>query len=266
MDAGGTLNAGTIPTPRAALWVVRVPGDTGADPSACDAFLDEAERATAERFRVPGRRRRYLLGRMLLRHILADLLGSEPADIGIELGHNNRPRLGESMAGEAQRRLGLPLDFNLSSTEGRIACGLALGARIGVDVEAPRPLDDLHDLARTVLAAEEIAWMDAQPEPLQAFYRLWTLKEAAAKAHGEGLGLPFPELRIQPDGAGGLFADFDVLDSPAERWSVLGLEAAGPAALAVHWSDGTPGVIDLAPPLPPGCDLEPVPIETTARL
>jgi 4'-phosphopantetheinyl transferase len=203
---------------------------------------------------------------MLLRHVLADVLETEPAEIAIELGHNKRPQLSEPLATEARRRFGLPLDFNLSSTGGRIACGLAFGARIGVDVEAPRPLDDLHDLARTVLSAEEIAWMGVQHEPLHAFYRLWTLKEAAAKAHGEGLGLPFPQLRVQPDDAGGLITDFDVLDSRAEEWSVLGLEAGGPAALAVHWTDGAPGAIDLAPPLPGGCDLEAITIETTARV
>jgi hypothetical protein len=198
--------------------------------------------------------------------MLAEVLETTPMEVGIELGHNNRPQLTEPMAQRARERFGLPLDFNLSSTPGRLACGLVLGGRIGVDVEAPQPLDDLQELARTVMAPEELTWMDGQVNPLAAFYRLWTLKEAAAKAHGEGLGLPFPQLRVQPDDAGGLITDFDVLESRPEEWSVLGLDAAGPAAVAVHWSDGAAGTIDLAAALPRECDLAPVSIETTARL
>ena len=252
--------------PRAVLWVVRVPSEPPAEALARSPLLSENECHRADAFRVPGRRQRFVLGRVLLKNLLASVLGREPADIDLELGHNNRPRLSPSMAEAAERRFGLPLDFNLSSTPGRIACGMALGARIGVDVEAPAALEDLQELARTVLAPEEITWMNAQQEPLQAFYRLWTLKESAAKAHGEGLGLPFPELRMQPDEAGGLIANFDVLESHAERWSVLGLEASGPAALAVHWNAGNPGEIDLAPSLPPDAGLESIPVETTARL
>jgi 4'-phosphopantetheinyl transferase len=236
------------------------------DANALGPLLSAAEQEAANRFRVAGRRRRYLLGRLLLRHVLAELLDAAPAEIGIEAGHNNRPELTGPWADQAERRLGLPLDFNLSSTPGRIACGVALGARVGVDVEWPRPLDDLHELARTVLAPEEITWMEAQDAPLHAFYRLWTLKEAAAKAHGEGLGLPFPALRLQPDEAGGLLADFDVLESHPTRWSVLGLEASGPAALALHWNDGTPGKIELSPSWPQHTGLEPIPVEATARL
>ncbi len=252
--------------PRAILWVFEVPAEDTVAPARASEALSRAELDTAAAFRVPGRRLRYLLGRRLLRGLLADLLDTTPADVGLELGHNNRPQLTLAMAHRAEERFGLPLDFNLSSTPGRLACGLALGGRIGVDVEAPRRLDDLHDLARTVMAPEELSWMDGQASTHAAFYRLWTLKEAAAKAHGEGLGLPFPRLRMQPDETGGLIADFAVLESRPAEWNVLGLDAAGPAALAVHWTGGIKGAIDLEPALPRDCDLEPVPIETTARL
>ena len=51
---------------------------------------------------------------------------------------------------------------------------------------------------------------------------------------------------------------------------MLGLEASGPAALAVHWNDGALGTVDLAPALPAAlpaaCGFAPTPIETTARL
>ena len=246
--------------------MVRVPADVTGNPVTRSDLLSDTERRTAAAFRVPGKSQRYVLGRELLRSILGMALETEPADVHIELGHNKRPQLTAPLADEARQRFGLPLDFNLSSTPGRLALGLVLGGRIGVDVEAPRPLDDLHEVARTVLAPEELSWMDAQQNPREAFYRLWTLKEAAAKAHGEGLGLPFRDLRLRPDERGGLLANFDVLESDAERWSVLGLDASGPAALAVHWDDGAPGAIDLEPALPPGIDLEAISTETTARL
>lgn len=230
------------------------------------ALLSEAERTAAAAFRVPGKRRRYVLGRVLLRSVLAEVLQAEPANIPLVLGRNNRPRLADPRLADANSGPGVSLDFNLSSTPGRIACGLVLGGRVGVDVEAARPLDDLPDLARTVLAPEERAWMRAQPDSLASFYRLWTLKEAVAKAHGEGLGLPFDRLRMQPGEGKTLHADFGVIESTTDAWSVLGLEASGAAALAVHWDRGRSGPIDLSPPLPAGCALEPLAVDVTARL
>lgn len=75
----------------------------------------------------------------------------------------------------------------LSHSGGYVACGVAAGGVVGVDLEWHRPRRAL-DLACFAYAAGESARIAALPdgERDRAFLDLWVLKEAAAKA----LGLP----------------------------------------------------------------------------
>lgn len=76
------------------------------------------------------------------------------------------------------------LCFNLSHTKGWVLCALS-DRPVGVDIEVIRPRRE--GLFRFCLTAEEYArfgggWTE--------FYRLWTLKEALCKYHGQALGDP----------------------------------------------------------------------------
>ena len=80
------------------------------------------------------------------------------------------------------------LQFSISHCPGWVACALARGRDLGVDVERPRPVRYEH-LARRFFAAAEYQALaelaeDARPG---LFFDLWTLKEAALKQAGLGL-------------------------------------------------------------------------------
>ncbi len=96
-----------------------------------------------------------------------------------------------------------PFDFNLSHTEGMVACALLLGeGRVGVDAEALLPYDRAHKLA-------ERFYTDREKKHLSAFLsedtyaeevtRLWTAKEAISKQDGHGDPVRYDGLCI-PEG------------------------------------------------------------------
>ena len=83
------------------------------------------------------------------------------------------------------------LRFNLSHTDGLVACVATLDIDCGIDVEAIRQRPAAA-LSRQVLAPAEqqvVASAPADQRPW-LFFRYWTLKEAYVKAQGMGLSLP----------------------------------------------------------------------------
>jgi phosphopantetheinyl transferase len=95
-------------------------------------------------------------------------------------------------------------------------------AACGIDVETMRPVA-AERIARRYFAPAETLWLGRLPEAARqhAFFRLWTLKEAAAKALGQGLAGNLARLA------------FDV-SGPAPLWRA---EAHG-LALFQHDGDG----------------------------
>ena len=90
--------------------------------------------------------------------------------------------------------------MHLSLSHSRDLIGVALStAPVGLDLEWPRPRTSV-DLAARVFSAQEAAWLDTLPaaERLDAFYTLWTLKEAACKAVGLSLWQCLRYARFDP--------------------------------------------------------------------
>ena len=226
----------------AALWVVRSPESPE---SAHIALLDDSERRQCARFRQPERQARYACGRALLRLVLAERCAADPGTFRFEIDANRRPALTG-----ASRALLPDLDFNLSSTSGLVACAVARRARVGVDIERPGrgPLDEA--LKARVASREERDWLDQSADPDRDFYRLWTLKEAVAKADGQGLGLPFNQLTLLPKTSGDLAMNLDAMDERPDDWQVFSLDASVPAALAIRSGAHHSSRPDLAPLLP----------------
>ena len=74
----------------------------------------------------------------------------------------------------------------MSHSAGHAALALGYGVdALGVDLEHVRPRR-FADLLPAFARPEEEAWWQQSPDPGQAFYRLWTLKEALFKAQSAG--------------------------------------------------------------------------------
>ena len=85
------------------------------------------------------------------------------------------------------------LHFNLSHSGGLALCALD-GAPVGVDIQVVK--EWRPSLPRRVCSAEELAWLEGQPEFWPAFTLLWALKEARVKESGRGLSPSIPDIRV----------------------------------------------------------------------
>ncbi|WP_174299528.1 4'-phosphopantetheinyl transferase superfamily protein [Caulobacter sp. S45] len=145
-------------------------------------LLDEAERARALRFQHEADRIAYAAAHALLRALLSEVAGGAPRNWRFVRSPTGKPRLDGADGGPDLR-------FSLSHARGMVACAVAPGIDLGVDVEPLSPMPDGLVLARASFSVREADGLQALAEPARsdAFVHLWTLKEAAHKASGQGL-------------------------------------------------------------------------------
>jgi 4'-phosphopantetheinyl transferase len=177
MDQQAPLSA-----PGIELWLVdlQAPAREREIPAPC-AWLDNAGRPRAARFHFERDAHRYRASHTALRHLLAQRTGVAPAALRFAAGRHDKPQLDLP---------GAPA-FNMSHSGRWALIGIGGQAPIGVDIEAPREMDDLMALAERNFTASECRELRAVPEAgrLRAFLRCWTRKEACLKAVGSGLSI-----------------------------------------------------------------------------
>ena len=151
-----------------------------------EALLTPEDRARRDRFRLERSKLEHVVTRALARDCLSRHADVPPDAWRFEADANGRP---EIVGPERGRRL----RFNLTHTEGLVACLVATEGEVGVDAEwIDRPGGDLGTLAEQVFSTAEIAALRALPEGRRGrrFFEYWTLKEAFLKARGTGLSTP----------------------------------------------------------------------------
>lgn len=150
---------------------------------------DEVDRAS--RYRFPRDRDRFVAARGVLRLLLSSYLGSAPEEIRFSYGRHGKPSLAES-----PERLG----FNLSHSAGRALYAVAMGRQVGIDLEHRDTERDWESLAPRMLTEAERNHLVKTPdcERIAFLIRLWTRKEAFAKAVGWGLGHHPASIRTDP--------------------------------------------------------------------
>lgn len=152
--------------------------------------LAAVERARAMRMRHEGNAWAFVVGRVIVREALAEILGRDDAP-GLSLGTGPR---GKPFLDTEPR-----VPFNITHTVERwsdgwralvaVAIGQPGGGSIGIDVERVARFEG-GTLADRYFAPGERAAIDrcAPDEVPQALAALWTRKEAFLKATGEGIG------------------------------------------------------------------------------
>ncbi len=140
------------------------------------ADLNAAENAQLARFETDARRRDWRRGRLALKSVLRSLDRSDDtSDIRLPM-----PQLSLTHGAGTAIAIGTPQP----------------GARIGVDVEAPRAVN--MRMAQWFLNEEELDWL-SRCEPSDrsnALIRLWTIKEAVFKCHPANDGLVMTDIAI----------------------------------------------------------------------
>ncbi|TFL18395.1 4'-phosphopantetheinyl transferase family protein [Jannaschia formosa] len=148
------------------------------------AHLSPAEAARAARFARAGLGNAFRVGRGRMREILARWTGSAPDALQFEEGAAGKPRLQQGPC------------FNLSHSAGIACLAVHPDRPLGVDIEAPRPVEE-GVAARFFSAAERAELAALSPELWRAgFFRCWTRKEAVVKALGLGMGAPLDRFDV----------------------------------------------------------------------
>jgi 4'-phosphopantetheinyl transferase len=174
------------------LWWARLDGTPPLSSRELAAILSPEERRRADAFLARRDRQRFIVRRCLLRQLLAGYVGGTPHDVALATGPNGRPELttATSTIGD--------LCFSCSHSRGLAQYGFTRGRRIGVDVEAVRPIPELPWIVEEHFARDERQWVAARSgsDRLAAFFAVWTCKEAVAKALGDGLTRPLVGIQV----------------------------------------------------------------------
>jgi 4'-phosphopantetheinyl transferase len=172
----------------------------------------------------------------MLRAILGKYGDVPPERLRFSYGPNGKPEL--IAPGEAARRTGGALHFNLAHSEEVGVLAVTQTGPVGVDVEQVRRLPEFKELVGQFFSVREAAEFSRLPWEQQptAFFNLWTRKEAMLKAMGEGIAhsLDRVEVSFLPG------EPARVLSIPAGQWAgcewslvELAISPAYTAALAL---------------------------------
>ena len=152
-------------------------------------LLSADERARHDRFMSADDRRAFAIAHALLRVTLSEHAAMSPRDWTFDATPSGKPVLDPSH--------GVALSFSLSHTRGLVACAVADGVDVGIDVESHGRAMDADALAARFFASAETAYIRSAVDVVDVsrrFITFWTLKEAYVKALGVGLSYPLDDV------------------------------------------------------------------------
>jgi len=167
-----TLEAGEVQ-----VWCARV---DEAAVAAAVALLNEQEQARMEHMRLGIARHEFVVGRAMLRVLAGVASACGPREVTVGVGEFGKPRV-EGM------------EFSVAHSHGLVVLALNCEASVGVDVEWVEREIEALEIARSNFATGEKQRIEQAAEGVeraQAFFEVWTRKEAIVKAHGQGLTIP----------------------------------------------------------------------------
>lgn len=174
--------------------------------------LSDFEQARAKAFYTDELRRRFVMRRAALRHILSAYLDVPPNAHAYAVGLHGKPSLPDAA-----------IHFNLSHSQDVALIGIAQ-CPIGVDIEHVVAISDLALVATRHFTEREQQALFSLPQQqhLAAFYRCWTRKEAFIKADGSGLALPLKRFAVtlKPDEPAA-FQSIDLPNFALDEWHLL---------------------------------------------
>jgi 4'-phosphopantetheinyl transferase len=132
--------------------------------------LEIRERIAA--YSDPAERQMRTISKLMLAQLISDF-GLSHLLTDIKYTPSNKPYIAETF------------DFSIAHSVDMVVCAAATDCELGVDIEVIKPLDIIE--YEDYLTMHEWAYINGAEEPKEAFYEIWTKKEAALKASGIGL-------------------------------------------------------------------------------
>lgn len=144
-------------------------------------ILSPLEKQRLSSIKQYGDRLRYIMGRLIVRNMLANILNTNIHNIQLTI-NDGKPRLLAQLSNNAN------LCFNISHSNELVMVAFSAHGEIGIDVEKVRDLNNMSAMAKRVMNKDEFtkySALDNTKEP-EAFFRLWTAKESILKYWGTG--------------------------------------------------------------------------------
>lgn len=158
------------------------------DPDGAFGILDEKEKERYRRFRFEADKLRFLHGRSILRKHASRLLEVDPKEIILSFNPHGKPLLSDQ-----------PLKFSITHSGNITAVAFSQAVEIGLDSELIRDVDDISGLSLRFFSETEslyLAQFRDKDELKSNFFRVWSAKEAFAKAAGTGLSTALSEYSV----------------------------------------------------------------------
>jgi 4'-phosphopantetheinyl transferase len=215
------------------VWLSPLSALGDASRAQASTWLDATEHARWQRFVSASAADQYLLSRMLLRALFARYTGTPAAAWAFEADAHGRPQVVRTP------RQPCDLCFSLSHTAGWVAVALAAQPNIGIDIENLQRDASIQGLAGMVFAPAEARAVEGLGDVAlrDAFFEVWTLKEAYVKARGLGFRIPLKSFWFDLGASPPAFAG-DASHDAAADWQFLSCRLAPDHRLAL--AIGTP--------------------------
>ena len=144
--------------------------------------LSTEERRRADSYSFALDSRRFISRRWILRGILGCYLGADPSELALRYGKNGKPELCDVLARSS-------LNFSLSHSDGVGLFAFAQNRVVGVDIERVREVLEIDSIAEDFFSTREKQLIGSvcQRDKKDAFFTIWTCREAFVKALGDGL-------------------------------------------------------------------------------
>ena len=158
----------------------------------CRSYLSPDEIDRGERFHNINDMRLYLFAHAFLRVSLSRYCSVKPEEWIFGKGEYGRPYISD--------QFGVDLQFNLTHTNGLVACVITNGNKCGIDAENTLRDVDFMRVSESVCSEDEaryIAQGIGADEKKERFFEFWVLKEAYLKACGVGLAFDMEKVSFE---------------------------------------------------------------------
>jgi 4'-phosphopantetheinyl transferase len=186
------------------------------------AILSREESAQAAQFSLERDRMHFIQAHGIVRQILSNYLDADAATLVLARTHHGKPYL-------TPRANGPHLEFSVSRSSDCCMLAVQLDHSIGIDVEKVRDRPQAIDIVQSYFTPAESKALNALRGAARrdAFFALWTHKEATVKGLGISLAAHLGRIEFDLDPIGGLrLVAWDGDQSVAHKWSVVRLDPA----------------------------------------
>ncbi|MGN0552618.1 MAG: 4'-phosphopantetheinyl transferase family protein [Oscillospiraceae bacterium] len=152
-------------------------------------LVSEKRRERIARMAKDGDRKRSLFAELLIRDMASKQLRTVPEKLEIKNGEYGKPFIADHD----------DYDFSVSHSAGAVAFADGFSA-VGVDIELIRPRK--VNASERFFAANELEFIKTHGNSDEAFFEIWTKKEAYSKMLGKGLAAGFGSFDVTDESLG----------------------------------------------------------------